>query len=380
MESEKTLFSVFGDHDLRELLFAQLDLKGANNLFFVNKQYHDLLKTETGKKSLENKILKTLLSAVVNADWQLAQKIVTARPDLMFTKINGSDIDGSPIFTSPLEYACRVCDEHMIKIFRNAVKKEDWRRFYYVVNFYFSDRRYVEPVHSFGAELDAWLKNKITIDDLRAVICKQNSELQAKSRVYVVNELKNIYGEYSYLLTKKHGVAKEKLDEYWQCIIGYAQRYLVPRHMLKQMCGYYYNRGITHDWHYDSDFKSDMPLHFRARCTIDSTNIDEIINLRPDYALGKDFAFSYTHGDLRAEPSSKMFILIGDGANLWMNPFDDYAVFARLIEKREQHIRELLKDLEYEFGIKTDFDTKFEYDKRHMSFAIADQKNRCTIL
>lgn len=380
MESEKTLFSVFGDHDLRELLFAHLNYKEAISLFSVNKRYYDLLKTETGKKSLENKILRTLLSAVVNADWQLAQKIVQARPDLMFTKINGSDLDGSPIFTSPLEYACRVCDEHMIKIFRNSVRQKDWRSFYYIVDFYFSNNRYIEP-HGLGASLDLWLKNKINIDDLRAIFCKNNAVLQKKSRIFSVNVLRDIYGTYSYIQqTRRQVIAKEKIDEYWQCIIGYAQRYLVPRHMLKQMCGYDDNKHIHHDWFSHSDFHSDMPTAFKAQGTILFSNIDEIINLRPDYELGKDFAFAYTHGDLRAEPSSKMFLEIGEGHNLWLNPYEDFGVFSRLVYKRTQNIRAMLKDLEYEFGIKTDFDTKFDYDKRHMSFAVAEQKNRCTIL
>lgn len=384
MKSTTELFNVVGNHDLRELLFARLDYKDAIRLFSISKQYQQLLTTDSGKKSLDNIITRALLTAVVNADWQLAQKIAHARPELMFKKVTGVDLDGSTLNISPLEYACRACDEHMIMIFRHAVNEKDWHTFYYIVNFYFSQRQYLRPEHKFSIELDSWLKNNITTDELRALICKQNTELQARSRIFDDGILKNIYEEYIYLLMHRDVFAKEKIDEYWQSIVGYAQRYLVPRHMLKQMCAYDAMQPLHHEWFDHSDFNNAMPLKFNAKGTVFSSNIDDIIHSQNRGELGKDFALAYSHGDLHAEPSSKMYLPIGDyDLPVWLNPIEDYKVYSHLTWQRKQHINELLKDLEYEFGIKTDPDTKFYYDKRHEKFepaSAADHQSKCTIL
>lgn len=180
-----------------------LSQKQILTLFMIrNQQGNTLSNLAVPKETLMFEIggysADKLLESVIDSNYDEMTKILRAHRMLMFTTGTAIDIDGQLIKTTPFEYALKMLDTYAWKL-------------------------------CYAIALEDQVNKKIYLSYFQ----KYTNQFTDCVNLTVLYNAYNVYLE-AFRLHKTGFITLEKLKEIW-LNVGIAQRYHVPRHMLREM-------------------------------------------------------------------------------------------------------------------------------------------------
>ncbi len=285
-------------------------------------------------QAVREKLAPVLLQHVIDANWLSVEIMLIQDPLLMFEVVDVDEVNdlrlpaGSKV--TPLDYICMMRDRYAKDICKLVLKPEHQAQYSEIVRSYpitadvstFAEIEAQAGYVTFLTMVEHWLTNDVnhpvTIEDLRNYLIEQTHQLSQQNQIYSLHSVYWVLMVY-YLLSQRayHNdplVTNGKRCEFWQKIDGFVKRFLLPKHMLKQMQAQY-------RWYRNDDFaEASYPIDCRVR---DWRRNRDYIN--PDCDDERYYIFGENYSIARGE-AADMCIATNESGGV----FSDLEVLRRL--------------------------------------------------
>lgn len=335
------LYTLFSNQAIRLMFVNYLDLKSANELQFVSKSFHEAL-NKNNQEMLFKAAENHLPEYVYTANWKMIEKLVNHNPDLIFKKFK-LNILGQEMETSVLDYACYVRDKYTLNICKKALRPDQKERYSEIVLSYSiageiptrSDIEEEPGCLTFIDMVGGWLNGVISIEDLRNYLIQQTLLLSQEQGIYCLQPFYWVCQAVKDLHQMNYDISTDKLNIFMNKIDGFAKRYLLLRHMRKQIQAHEQNDG-RYSWLMGAEFdEPDYPVDCRVRSY--HANVELFID--PDSDDIPDFIFGEDYSLKRGVFPDAGTVSVSTGT-VW-HWFHDYALFMHLdLVRRRDFIQE----------------------------------------